>query len=338
MKIQQWYLFIVLILSFPGIIMAEELEVTTTVDDNGIMGSEVFNFIGIGYKDLGKLEEAERVLLLGVEHYKSYNLAYNLAGVFIERGDKENAKLMLQIAKIRKDNSGKIVLPNKESSDDVIISKRPPHQSFTSKKIEHLIAILTKELKSYYKECEHCEHINMFLGNLYSKQGKYLQAIQYFDREITININNVSGFSSNSSMLRSLYKDKLSSQEKFKYMTSIKEAEKIVESLNILSERLIGNKEDKPEIFKNIFLAFSIFEEIKKIISRDLSIELSDDFNETLKLLDAHADFKLPKKTKIIKEMEKNDEVFQIFKTSNDVYLLLQYFAWMITYNMPTIK
>lgn len=338
MKRQQWYLFIILILSFPGVTMTEELEVTTTVDDNGIMGSAVFNFIGIGYKDLGKLGEAERILLLGVEHYKSYNLAYNLAGVFIERGDKENAKLMLQIAKIRKNNSGKIVLPDEESSDNNIKSKRPPHQSFTSTEIEHLIAILTKELKSYYKECEHCEHINMFLGNLYSKQGKYLEAIQYFDREITININDVSGFSSKSSMLRGLYKDKLNSQEKLKYMASIKETDKIVESLNILNERLTSGKDEKSEVFKNVLLAFSIFEEMKKIISRDLSIKLSDDFNETLKLLDAHPNFKLPKKTKIIKKMEENNEVFQIFKESNDIYLLLQYFAWMITYNMPIIK
>jgi tetratricopeptide (TPR) repeat protein len=337
MKKQQWYLFIILILTLPTIAMTKEIEEISTIDDNGIMGSQIFNFIGIEYKDLGRLDEAERVLLLGVEYYNSYNLAYNLAGVFIENGNKENAKLALQIAKIRKDNSGVIILPDDEPLTNKK-SKRPPHQYFSPEEVKHLTIILVKELKLYYQECEKCEHINMFLGNLYSKQGDYLKAIQYFDREMIVNVNDISGFSSSSSLLRGLYKNKLSNQEKLKYIVSIKEVEKLVDSLNMLNKKLNNRKDTKSEISKNTLLAFSIFEDMKSIISRDLEINLGDNFKENIKVLNVHADFKLPEKPKIIKKIESNSEVFKTFETSNDIYLLLQYFSRIIAYNMPIIK
>ena len=320
----------------------EVVEVYSVVDDSGIMGAEIFNFIGIQYKDLGDLEESERIFLLGIEYYKSYNLAYNLAGVFIELGDKENAKLMLQIAKIRKENAGVIEISNSMTIDEkkkpTTELKKPPHQSFNHTELNNIINILIKELNSLYQVSNRCEHINMFLGNLYLNRGEYLKAIRYFDREMIINVQDISGFSTASSMIRGLHLDKISNKDKLKYVKSIKEIENIIEALNHLNRILIKSKDTKEEIFKNTLLVFSIFEDMKKIISRDLDISLSDNFIKTLNILDSNPHFKLPKKTKIIKKMDSEDEVFKIFKTSNDIYQLIQYFSKIITYNMPFIK
>jgi len=56
------HLFLILIMFFSGAAMSEQKKINSIIDDNGLMGQDMFNIIAIAYKDMELYEKSTHTL------------------------------------------------------------------------------------------------------------------------------------------------------------------------------------------------------------------------------------------------------------------------------------
>ena len=338
---------------FSGAAMSEQKKINSIIDDNGLMGQDMFNIIAIAYKDMELYEKSTHTLEIGLKYYDSYQMNYNLAQLYLDNNQSDKAKESLLRAKKIRDMSGdmefekdKITITFPEKSNRQNIT-----QKLSKNEITEVQGILKKLFSELYVICDDCERYSFLAGNIWYNSGDYYEAVVSFDREMIMNPNDLDFMKSFSREIRSLALDKLGEKDEICYYKQIHGANQIEDKLNQVRELKDKNKIIKAIIDTSILTSYHINyfkyglerptetsnHECFKIrdINKKLSCIEKNSISDLLELIKSDDQFKVPKSIENISELLENDGIGNI---DNNTKLFVDFVDSFVKFNIPYIE